>query len=545
MKNKLLLLCIVSIQYSFYAQKVSLYDELTPIYSDTQITNELEHIVLHTAKGGVLSVNILLNELEKRDFLSVKHNLDGLFNKTKITRLLDVPVEENTGLDSRTEQYKGKTNPYVIRKAPFSVYEVLQPIAFPFLSETGTQAFNIKWKIPNEISEGVYEASVEVKGLKFSKVLKITTVVHKSTIPSAGYNTYGYTNWFSLKNIAKRHQVAMWTPEHWKLIKKYAVVMAEGRQNVFWVTLSDMFDVVQGTAQLQSERLEKLIEIFSNAGIYYIEFAPLAHRTKGDWSSTTLSSNLNREMLVNSEEGYVFYENVFKQLKKIIDKNNWNGKAMFHISDEPTDEVVADYKLFVKHLRKYFSKAPILEATMTLGLSGTVDYWCPQVQEYQKHQEFFENRKKEGDQVWVYTCLVPGGKWLNRLLDQHKLRQVYLGWSLAKFELGGFLHWGLNHYKSPNPFIKSVVDHPDVPNSTNKLPAGDTHIVYPGSDGPWTSLRFNAHRLGMEDAELFGMLNLEERTKLMEKCFKLFDDYKVDVKLYRKVKKMLLIKLDK
>jgi hypothetical protein len=49
----------------------------------------------------------------------------------------------------------------------------------------------------------------------------------------------------------------------------------------------------------------------------------------------------------------------------------------------------------------------------------------------------------------------------------------------------------------------------------------------------------------MEDAELFGMLNLEERTKLMEKCFKLFDDYKVDVKLYRKVKKMLLIKLDK
>ena len=544
MKKKLILICVILIQSAIYAQKISLFDELDPIYPDTQISKEIDHIILHAPKGGVLSVNILLNELEQKDIITINHNLSGFFNKTNITRLLDVPVEENTGLDSRTEQYLKSTNKHVIRKAPFNVYEVLQPIKFPFLSEHKTEAFNLKWAIPMKISEGTYESSVEIKGLNFSKIVKITTVVHKSIVPIAGYNTFGYTNWFSLQKIAQSHQVDMWSDSHWELIKKYAIVMAEGRQNVFWVTLSDMFDMVQGKATLQNNRLEKLIKIFSNAGIYYIEFAPLAHRTKGDWSSTTLSSNLDSNMLVNSKEGFEFYEGVFKQLKKIIDKNEWNGRAMFHISDEPTDEVVADYKLFVEHLRKYFPNASILEATMTLGLSDVVDYWCPQVQDYQKNQEFFENRKKAGDQVWVYTCLIPGGKWLNRLLDQHKLRQVYLGWSLAKFNLGGYLHWGLNHYQTSNPFTQSVVDHPDAPNSNNKLPAGDTHIIYPGIMEPWTSLRFNAHRIGMEDAELFKILDEKERIKLMENCFKLFDDYKTDVALYRKVRKLLLEKLD-
>jgi hypothetical protein len=102
----------------------------------------------------------------------------------------------------------------------------------------------------------------------------------------------------------------------------------------------------------------------------------------------------------------------------------------------------------------------------------------------------------------------------------------------------------LNHYNTPNPLNRSVVDHPHAPNTKNKLPAGDTHIIYPGINGPWSSLRFNAHRLGMEDAELFSLLNREERDQLMSMCFLRFDDYKTDVDLYRDVRKVLLERLD-
>ena len=39
-----------------------------------------------------------------------------------------VPVEENTGVDSRTEQFLGQINSDVIRRAPFEVFEVIEPL---------------------------------------------------------------------------------------------------------------------------------------------------------------------------------------------------------------------------------------------------------------------------------------------------------------------------------------------------------------------------------------------------------------------------------
>lgn len=527
-----------------FGQNASLFDELSPLYPDSQIQSGRDSLEFHVPKGGQISVNVLINELVEKDILQIDSKLMSAFANVKISRLLDVPVEENTGLDSRTEQYIGKINPNVIRRAPFQVYEVLQPITSAFLCEHSTEAINVKWFISEDMGAGTYRDTIEIRGATFEKQMFVNIVVHDIVLPKAGKDSYGYTNWFSLKNMAIFHGEELWTDRHWKIIKEYAETMAEGRQNVFWVTLQDMFDKEGEEFVLQNNRLEKLIRIFTDAGLHYIEFAPLAHRTNNDWSSTTLSSNIQPDVKVNSPEGYQFYEQVFQQLKNIIEENDWNGRALFHISDEPTDEVVEDYKVFVEHLRKYFPETAILEATMTLGLSEAVDYWCPQVQEYQKHQDFFEKRKEAGDQVWVYTCLIPGGKWLNRLLDQHKLRQVFLGWSLAKFELGGFLHWGLNHYNTPNPLLRSVVDHPHAPNTKNKLPAGDTHVIYPGIDGPWSSLRFNAHRLGMEDAELFKLLDQKQRDELMSPCFSSFDEYTTDVDIYRDIRRKLLDKMD-
>ena len=65
-----------------------------------------------------------------------------------------------------------------------------------------------------------------------------------------------------------------------------------------------------------------------------------------------------------------------------------------------------------------------------------------------------------------------------------KIRQVYFGWGGSKYNTLGYLHWGLNQYKA-NPFDQSVVKHPSPAASANNfLPAGDTHIIYPGKNGP-------------------------------------------------------------
>ena len=81
------------------------------------------------------------------------------------------------------------------------------------------------------------------------------------------------------------------------------------------------------------------------------------------------------------------------------------------------------------------------------------------INDFQENEEFFREREREGDKILVYTCLIPGGPWLNRTLDMEHLRQVYFGWGAARYNTMGFLHWGLNYYVA-DPFTQSAVHHP-------------------------------------------------------------------------------------
>ena len=207
----------------------------------------------------------------------------------------------------------------------------------------------------------------------------------------------------------------------------------------------------------------------------------------------------------------------------------------------PIAENAADYRIFTGMVRKYMPGIPILDATMDEGLDGSVDIWCPQAQQYQKHQARLEAQRAVGDALWYYTCCFPGGPWLNRLLDMELLRPALFGWGAAKYRLDGFLHWGLNHYRSKqDPFQQSVVDH----GGGNSLPAGDTHIVYPGSGAPYSSLRLEAQREGLEDYELLHRLPPQAAEPIIARVFQRFDQYNRDVATFRAARKALLEAFD-
>jgi len=544
------LLLVFLWNFTIYANdiKVTFVDELSPLYPDSEITKEQVGAELHVAKGSVAGIHVIIQNLPIKEIINLKINTKENFHQFKAFKLIDVPVEINTGIESRTEKWDGKHNPNVIRRAPFQIYEVLQPIEFPDFANQNVTAYRLQWDITGQIEKGIYPIKLNISGLEFEKNLELTIQVYDILVPPTGKDSYGYTNWFSLSNIARMHQKEVWSEAFWDVLKKYADMMYYGRQNTFWVPIQQMFEFEANEPILNVKRLEKYVSVFKNAGLYFLEFSPFSFRTNNDWSISTLTSSLKNDLLVTSKDGKVFHDKIFSQLKSVIHKNNWQNCCRLHIADEPTDVLVNDYKKFVKHLRKYFPDIPIMEATMTQELKGVINIWTPQLHEFQAHQKFFQKLKKKKASIWIYSCLVPGGKWLNRLIDQERLRQVYIGWSLPYYSLDGFLHWGLNHYNTPNPFIRSVVDHPQAPDTNNQLPAGDTHVLYPGLDAPWSSTRFEAHRIGLEDAELWQDYFKKDKKKaksLMNKCFKACDDYQTLVELYRGIKKELLKALEK
>lgn len=531
------------------AQEAALFDELAPLFPDTAPPSGAERHVCHTPRGVPAGVHVVAAGLPAGAPVEWRLLLgESPAAGIRAFRLIDVPVEQNTGIGSRTEIWEKKENPHVIRDAPFRIFEVLEPATDRAAARRdGLLALRLEVDVAPDAKPGTREYRLLLEAGAWRKTLKWELHVLPATVPPTGPQSPGYTNWFSPALVAERHGLERWSEPFWKMLGRYADLMARGRQNTFMIRWSDfMSRKSTGELTVETRRLERYIRLFLDRGFTRIEGGHIARRHKNDWSSPRLDLLFSGADVV-SPEGRKETAVLLAAIQASLAEAGLPEGIPYlqHLTDEPTDKNAASYKALAKQVRQAMPGVKIFEATMSQALVGAVDHWCPQVQKYQQNREFFEERKKAGDEVWVYTCLVPGGPWLNRLLDQERLRQVYIGWSLVKYDLEGFLHWGLNHYrKGTDPFEKSVVPHGKGP--PNFLPAGDSHVVYPGADGPLSGLRFEAHRIGMEDAELLLLLEAHDPAaarSITDRVFRAFDDYETGTEAYRAVRRQLLLAL--
>ncbi len=546
-----LLLCLLasaSAAATARGQDAALFDELTVIFPDTPAEEGSSRLRSDTPLNVPVGVHLLVTGLEGDAEVTLTFpSLAQTRLRPDIYELLPVPVEQNTGLSSRTEAWDGKDNPYVVRKAPFEVYEVLRPAdAVLRANENGVLAARVELFADQRLVDRLTSdyIDIHIASGEWSEKLTWMLYVHPVAVPLPGVDSPGYTNWFSPSIVAERHGLELWSDPFWSMLGKYADLMLRGRQNTFWIRWGDFMSLdAESRPSLDRERLERYVSLFLARGFTHIEGGHLAGRHKGDWSSPRLDLMLTGSD-VTSEAGRAELATMLHEINAALAELRLPERVVYlqHLSDEPTATNAESYKELAAQVRKQMPGVAIFDATMCTELVDAVDHWCPQVQVYEQHRNFFEKRQQAGDQVWVYTCLIPGGRHLNRLLDQERVRQVYLGWSLVKYDLYGFLHWGFNHYRSgQDPFETSVVPHGAGP--PNFLPAGDTHVVYPGIDRPWSGQRFEAHRIGLEDSEL--LRELKERdpaaaARIIGAVLRASDDYEMDLTAYRAAKLRLL-----
>jgi hypothetical protein len=529
---------------------VGLVDEVQEFYPDTKLDQPVKRLKVHAARNTRASVHVMITGLQGNE--TIKFSESGRNGRPTAGigwfRMIDVPVLENTGLDRNTEKYSGKINPYVARRAPFRIYDPFRPVSSPIAADSTSLALRLEVPIEAAAIPGEYTHRITVECGDHAESLEFVVVVHRALVPPVSRSTISYINWINIDNICTIHGVEKWSEPFWQMLGKYAQTMARGRQNAFWFIWPDYFtfDSTGNVVAFRSDRLERYIKVFLDAGLTTIHGAPMVGRR--NWTGSTdmlLSVHAadGKEVDAVSAKGKRMISQMAERIIALMKKNNWDGQWLQGLFDEPEDEYVDRYRELISLLRGLKSDIKILEATMTMNVSGLVNVWCPQVQEYQANQKFFDGRKAAGDKVWVYTCLSPGGPWLNRLLDEERLRQVYIGWACAKYDLQGFLHWGLN-FHTPKPFEELVRFHMEG----QYLPAGDSHILYPVHDGPLSSHRFEAHRIGMEDYELLAQLKAHDAPRAQEiiaQVLQGFDKYSKDVASYRAAQTLLLEAVDK
>jgi hypothetical protein len=541
-------LILVLLMSQIASTQMWLVDPLTPIYPDiNDLSSSNRKWKAHFAKNTYADVHILI-KLPKGQ----KFTLEASLNNKKInlkyfSELIDVPVEQNTGLDSRTEQFQNKTNPYVIRRAPFKIFEVIKPINSQiFISKKNYSAFRIS--IPTNILDPLklHKVNIVMKSQDFEQKGVFTIKVHPVKIPDLSESEFFYTNWFNLSRMEEYHKLKRWSDDWFKMLDKYAQLMAYGRQNSITIP-GELVQYENDQISLNEVLLLRFINVFKKYNFKYFESPHLMNRgANDDWGDPELKVALTKRRYYK-ENGKDDIREIMKLFKGFAVRNNLTNNWLQHIADEPTSINAACYKEVAKQVKSIFPEVKIMEATNDRdGISGAIDIWCPLINDFEENESFFRSREARGEEVLIYTCLIPGGPWLNRTLDMEKLRQVYFGWGAAFYQTKGYLHWGLNQYYA-DPYKQSVVKHPSpVASDNNYLPAGDTHIIYPDISGPLSSIRFEAHRIGCEDFDLLQITKTEKlklQNKIITILFRSYTNYNLNLKDYRSTKKKLLRKL--
>ena len=524
------------------SQDVGFSNVLDAVYPDENNLKFTKVYSADTPKNTTFNINLVVYSEKKS---TVKLNYRSLeFDRISFNEVLDVPVEQNTGLDSRTERFRGNINPFVIRRAPFRIYEIIKPLSNNEITTISNfSLINVKIPINKNLKSDKYQINftIEINDMKFNLKLKLN--IHDVNIPDLDQSNFFYTNWFNLSKMEEYHQLERWTEEWYSMLDNYAKLMAYGRQNCVKIP-GELIYIENDEIFLNEKRMMSFINVFLKYGFKYFESPHLLGRGKNDdWGSPELKTNL-RNVGYYSDEGKKEIDEVTKKIKDFTIKYNLTDKWLQHIADEPTSVNAQCYKDVVSQIKNIHPEIQIMEATNAReSLGNSIDIWCPIINDFQENEDFFRSREKLGEKILVYTCLVPGGKWLNRTLDMEKIRQVYFGWGASKYNTMGYLHWGLNQYKA-NPFEQSVVKHPSpAAGPNNFLPAGDTHVIYPADEGPLSSLRFESHRIGCEDYEILEALKKIKPNKhkvLIKKIFQNYTSYTLNIKKYDKIKKRIL-----
>jgi hypothetical protein len=547
MKNIILTLSISILACRSFSFDAALTDPLSWVYADSTLQNVERMDVIDVPQNGVIDANIFLKGLDAGKKITVySSHKDGEWY-----RMRSVPVKRNTGKRGFLESKPG-TNPYVARRAPFEVYDVLEPIgqvksngtvisdvknleALRFRMDCapkGLNAFTIKFKI--------------VQGSQ-TKNLSLKVNVHPVLLPKVGKDSFKYTNWMSFESMADSHGLERWSEEHWKMIEKYVRLATRGRQNVSLMNNVFVKDA-NGEMKIDKKRFSRILDIYDRAGIWYLEGRHLAGFSNG-WGSPTFNTAYTKDVST-SVQGALALSKLAKQYMTEIEERGLKDRWFQHVADEPGGKNIGEYRITSGIVHKYMPGIPTLDAVESPSFAGALDIWCPKVDSFEKHHAQYDNfRTNFGDRIWCYTCCIPGGKWMNRLMDGELIRPVLIPWVSVMFDVEGFLHWGYNHWlrgENQDPFKEPYPKRFGGANNGNSLPPGDTHIVYPGPDAPWPSVRLEATRAGMEDADLLLKLRAKDKEKahtLIRRMARGFGDFNKECKLYREVRRDILLAL--
>lgn len=327
------------------------------------------------------------------------------------------------------------------------------------------------------------------------------------------------TEWFYFDCIADQHNVDMLSEEHFKLIENYIENYVEHEINMILTPLfSPALEMFVGgdrpTVQLVGIKkdsgvyafdftlLDRFMTMCLEKGMKYFEMTHLFSQWGAEYAPKIYADVDGVETKIfgwhtraDSDDYKKFLKVFLKSLQQFLQEKGWEERCHFHISDEPNMSNIEHYSVARNIIKEMGFNAPVLDALSDYDFyeRGLVDIPVASTEHIPK---FIENHVEN---LWAYYCCCEYKDGLsNRFMNMPGLRTRVIGLQLYKAGVQGFLHWGYNHWYGHkclnmdiNPYLNTDAD--------RGFPSGDAFLVYPGKNGPVSSIRLKLLQLALQD----------------------------------------------
>lgn len=425
-----------------------------------------------------------------------------------------------------------------ITKEPGMMPDMLMPLEVMTVDRNNKSIW-VRVDIPKDVAAGVYVIKIKLTFRNLGgdiacimyKDMKINVI--GAVMPE---QRLIYTRWFYADCVAVTHGVEIYSEKHWELIEKYIAAAADVGVNMMLVpTHTPPLDTEIGTARpcvqlvdiekngekytFSFSKFKRYIGICKKCGIKYFEIAHMFSQWGADCAPNIMVTENGKtnymfgwHVAANSAEYVTFLKQYIKAISEELVKEGISENTYFHISDEPHIDNLEAYRTASELIRPLIGKSKTFDAlsNYTFYERGFVE--CPVTNIRFIHDEFL---KHSVPNQWAYYACGGQETVTNCLMAMPSGRTRIIGFLLYKYNIKGFLHWGLNFYNACrslypiNPYQTTSAD--------KHFPSGDPFIVYPGNDCVYSSIRGEVLYDAIQDMNIcFALENLIGREAVVE-----------------------------
>ena len=382
------------------------------------------------------------------------------------------------------------------------------------IAEKAMRGLWMTLQVPRDVKAGTYNGKVTVTAGEKKSVREYKVKVLESALPEPKEWNFHLDLWQNPYAVARYHNVAPWSEEHFAVLRPYMEKLAAGGQKAITATLIDKpwngqtldpFGSMVTWIKLADGRwiydftiFDRWVEFMYDCGISeeITCFSMIPWRLSFRYYDQATDSHKEIKCAPGQKEYTEHWGGMLKAFRAHLVEKGWLDKTFISMDERSMKQMQAAIKVIHDY-------APGLKISLAGNYHPEIekDLWDYSVNNHGDEgfpEGVVERRRNEGKKSTYYTCC--SAQYPNVFTFTDPADCEYIALHSLKIDVDGYLRWAYNSWTAD----------PEKDSRFISWPAGDTYIIYPGNT---SSIRWERLVEGIESFEKWHIMMNDAKSR--------------------------------